>query len=58
MAPAERCAAEQLDQPRHRGDERADLDDKHHRVADLHARIELGQRAGDGRSDDLAAEQG
>jgi len=38
VAAAERRAAEDLDQPRDRGDHGADLDHEHHRVADLHAR--------------------
>jgi hypothetical protein len=36
-----------------RGDRRADLDDEHHWVTCLHARIELGECAGQRASDDL-----
>ena len=43
VAAAERLAAEHLDQPGDGGDHRADLDDEHHRVADLHARVELDE---------------
>ena len=43
VAAAERLAAEHLDQPGDGGDHGADLDDEHHRVADLHARVELDQ---------------
>ena len=45
VAAAERAAADELDQPRDRRDDRADLDDEHHRVADLHARVELRERS-------------
>ncbi len=44
VAAAERLAAEGLDEPADGRDDRADLDDEHHRVADLDARVELAQR--------------
>ena len=43
VAAAERGAAEDLDQPGDRGDDRADLDHEHDRVADLDPRVELGE---------------
>ncbi len=57
VAAAERLAAERLDQPRHRRDHRADLDDEHHGVADLHARVELLDAVDQRAHDDLALEQ-
>ena len=39
----QRVVAGQLDEPGDRGDQRADLDDEHHRVADLDARVELDE---------------
>ena len=39
--PPQRLAAEHLDEPGDGRDRGADLDDEHHRVADLHARVEL-----------------
>ena len=41
VAAAERLAAERLDHPGDRGDDGAELDDEHHRVAELDARVEL-----------------
>ena len=58
VAAAQRLAAEELDQPRDRRDQRADLDHEHDRVADLHARVELRERAPDRRPQDLRREQG
>ena len=57
VAAAEGLAAEDLDQPADRGDQRADLDHEHHRVVELHARVELAQ-AGDqiARHDQRAVE--
>ena len=49
VTAAERLAAAELDEPRDRGDQRADLDDEHHRVADLHARVELGRLSSSAR---------
>ena len=43
VAAAERLAAEHLDEPGDGRDHRADLDHEHHRVADLHARVELDE---------------
>ena len=57
VAAAERGAAEDLDQPRHRGDQGADLDHEHHRVAHLDARVELAQRLEQRRAHDLGVEQ-
>ena len=57
VAAAERLAAERLDQPRHGRDHRADLHDEHHRVADLHARVELLEAVDQRARDDLALEQ-
>ena len=54
---AERLAAEGLDQPRHRRDHRADLDDEHHRVANLHARVELLEAVDQRMHHDVALEQ-
>ena len=54
-AAAERLAAEELDQPGDGGDHRADLDHEHHRVADLHARIELAERVDRGGHQDGAS---
>ena len=58
MAAAERAAAEELDQPGDRGDQGADLDHEHHRVAGLHPRVELAQRLEQRRAQDLGVEQG
>ena len=58
VAAAERRAAEHLDQPATRRDERADLDHEHHRVAELDAGVELAQRCDQRRPQDLAVEQG
>ena len=44
-AAAQRAAAEELDQPGDGRDDGADLDHEHDRVADLHAGVELAQRA-------------
>ena len=55
--PAERLAAEHLDEPGDGGDHGADLDDEHHRVADLHARVELDEAVDQRAPDDVAAEQ-
>ena len=57
MAAAERAAAEDLDQPGDGGDHGADLDHEHHRVADLHPRVELAQRLDQRRAQDLGIEQ-
>ena len=57
VAAAERAAAEDLDEPGDRRDDRADLDDEHDRVADLHARVELDQRGHDRGAHDLGVEQ-
>ena len=57
VAAAERLAAEHLDQPRDGRDHRADLDDEHHRVADLHARVELLEAVDQRARDDVALEQ-
>ena len=57
VAAAERLAAEDLDQPGDGGDHRADLDHEHHRVADLHARVELLTLSISARHDDVALEQ-
>ena len=43
VAAAERLAAEDLDQPADRRDQRADLHHEHDRVADLDARVELAE---------------
>ena len=42
-AAAERGRPEDLDQPGDGGDHGAELDDEHHRVADLHPRVELDE---------------
>ena len=55
--PPERLAAEHLDEPGDGGDRGADLDDEHHRVADLHARVELDEAVDQRAPDDVAAEQ-
>ena len=55
---AERLAPEELDDPRDRRDDGADLDDEHDRVADLHARVELLERGPDRRPQDVRREQG
>ena len=57
VAAAERGAAEHLDQPGHGGDHGADLDHEHHRVADLHPRVELLQRLDQRRPHDLGIEE-
>ena len=57
VAAAQRRAAEDLDQPRHGRDHRADLDHEHHGVADLDARVELGQRSEDRRAQELGCEE-
>ena len=46
-----------LDQPGDGRDHRADLDDEHHRVADLHARVELLEAVEQRARDDVALEQ-
>ncbi len=56
-AAAERFAAPELYEPRHRRDQRADLHDEHHGVADLHARVELLDAVEQRTQDDLALEQ-
>ncbi len=58
VAAAERLAAGELDEPRDRGDQRADLDHEHDRVPDLHAGVELLERGPDRRPQDLRREQG
>ena len=57
VAAAERLAAERLDQPGDGRDHRADLHDEHHRVADLHARVELLEAVDQRAFDDLRLEQ-
>jgi len=54
---AERLTTAELDEPRDRGDHGADLDNEHHRVADLHARVELGQAVEQRARDDVTPEQ-
>ena len=46
-----------LDEPGDGGDDGADLDDEHHRVADLHARVELDQAVEQRAPDDVGPEQ-
>src|ERR1039458_1745167 len=58
VSPAERTAAEHLDQPRDARDRRADLDHEHHGVADLDPRVELDQTVDQCAADDVPAEQG
>ncbi len=58
MTTAQRGAAEDLNQPGDGGDDGADLDHEHHRVAELDARIELRQRLEQGRPQNLAVEEG
>ena len=59
VAAAERAAAEELDQPGDGGDEGADLDHEHDRVAHLDPRVELAhrldQRPGGGSRDRTAS---
>ncbi len=55
--PPQRLAAEHLDEPGDRRDHRADLDDEHHRVADLDARIELHEAVDQRAADDVPPEQ-
>src|SRR6202034_276567 len=55
--PSELAAAEHLFQPGDGCDRRADLDDEHHRVVDLHARVEFGQAVDQGAADDLRLAQ-
>ena len=55
VTAAERLAAEHLDEPGHGRDHRADLDDEHHRVADLHARVELEEAVDQRAPDDVRA---
>ena len=57
VAAAQRGAAEGLDQPADRGDQRADLDHEHHRVADLVARVELHEALHQRRPQDRRVEQ-
>ena len=42
--------------PQGRGEDAADIDDEHHRITPLHARIELAQRVHDRRADQAAVE--
>jgi hypothetical protein len=57
VAAAEAFAAEGLDQPGEGGDDGADLDHEHDRVADLDAGVELGERLDDRRPQDLPVEE-
>ena len=50
------CAAEQVDEEDPGRDDAADLDDEHHRVVRLQARVELGERVLDRRPDDVLGE--
>ena len=56
-SPPERLATEHLDQPGDGRDHGADLDDEHHRVADLHARVELLEAVDQRAVDDVPPEQ-
>ena len=47
----------ELDEPGDRRDHGADLDHEHHRVADLHARVELDEAVEQRAHDDVAPEQ-
>jgi hypothetical protein len=58
VSPAERAAAEHLDQPSDGRDRRADLDHEHHGVADLDPRVELDQAVDNCAADDVRPKQG
>ena len=49
-------AAREVEEEDHGRDHAADLDDEHHRVAPLEARVELRERVADRRDDDVARE--